>query len=298
MPSIDFSESTTEDVPRPKRNRWIAVILGLFCAGVGLLYCGRTALATLVAICSVLLGVFICWVFTAGPSWLLSLWMMFSITGLFVVANVIITWRVASKSTVDFVPHSISRFLFYILWQTTVIGSGYGVLWMFGDPQSFKMPSASMEDTLLIGDTFIAGMSAYDNASPKRGDIVVFVYPVDNVTKYVKRCVALPGDTVEVRDTTFYVNGLPQKRPATVKFIDGYGHQTKTSYLPTFLGQNQRDYFGPYVVPKDCYFMLGDNRDNSADSRIWGPVNKEHLLGKALRIVYSPHDERVGTYLY
>lgn len=145
--------------------------------------------------------------------------------------------------------------------------------------QAFKIPSESMEDTLLVGDFLFANKFVYGPKfplvgkrlpgvrDPKQGDIIIFKYPGDQKTDYIKRCVAVEGQTVELRGRTLHIDGVPLDE----------------DYAKYYHGSN----FGPYVVPKDHIFMMGDNRDNSADSRVWGPLHKDLILGKAMFIYFS-----------
>lgn len=164
------------------------------------------------------------------------------------------------------------------------------------------IPSSSMEDTLLIGDFITVNKFVYGArlpvvdwrlpavSEPEAGDVVVFIFPVDGVTRFVKRCVAVGGDTVEVIDKVLYVNGRETDFPETGKFIDTTltGSQRIQSRR---MGQNDsRDNFGPFVVPPDHYFMMGDNRDNSYDSRYWGPVPYDLIVGQAMIIHWSWDD--------
>ncbi|UCC45820.1 MAG: signal peptidase I [Candidatus Zixiibacteriota bacterium] len=165
--------------------------------------------------------------------------------------------------------------------------------------EAYKIPTASMEDTLLVGDFLLANKFIYGAElplvgwrlppirEPQKGDIVIFLFPGDGVTKYIKRCVGEPGDTIEVKDKVLYVNREPFVAPEFSKYIDTTddGHQV---ILPRRLGgQDSRDNFGPYVVPSNSYFMMGDNRDNSFDSRWWRAVPKELVLGEAMIIHWS-----------
>jgi signal peptidase I len=155
--------------------------------------------------------------------------------------------------------------------------------------QAYKIPSGSMEPTLLIGDhllvnrlSYVVKVPYFDNVlytlgKPKRGDVIVFRYPENIKVDYIKRVIATEGDTVEIKDKVIYING--------VKTTDSWGHYQNTPPLPRELAP--KDNFGPYTVPKDACFAMGDNRDNSADSRFWGPVRKEHLVGKALILYFS-----------
>jgi signal peptidase I len=145
--------------------------------------------------------------------------------------------------------------------------------------QAFKIPSESMEDTLLVGDFLFANKFVYGAKlplidarlpavrDPRPGDIIIFKYPGDHHTDYIKRCVAVEGQTVELRGRKLYVDGELQDE----------------EYAKYYHGSN----YGPFTVPKGYIFMMGDNRDNSADSRVWGPLDKNLILGKAMFIYFS-----------
>ncbi|MDF1544457.1 MAG: signal peptidase I [bacterium] len=163
--------------------------------------------------------------------------------------------------------------------------------------EAYKIPSQSMEDTLLVGDFLLANKFVYGArlpvvdwrlpgfGDPKAGDVVIFIFPRDGVTKYIKRCIGVPGDTVEVRDKQLFINSVPFENPEYSKYIDTVaGGDQRVHVRPP------RDNFGPFVVPPDSYFMMGDNRDNSYDSRFWGVVRKEYVLGEAMMIHWSWDD--------
>jgi signal peptidase I len=151
--------------------------------------------------------------------------------------------------------------------------------------QAFKIPSGSMEENLLVGDHILVNKFIYGPApsglerallplrSVRRGDVVVFRWPVDPTRDFIKRAVGLPGDVVRLVDKRLYVNG---------KRVDdeSYTLHDRSSSL-------SRDNFGPVRVPAGSYFCLGDNRDNSADSRFWGMVPANHLKGRALIVYWS-----------
>lgn len=162
--------------------------------------------------------------------------------------------------------------------------------------EAYKIPSESMEDTLLVGDFLLANKFVYGArlplvdwrlpaiSHPERGDVVIFLYPGDRVTKYIKRCVAVGGDTLEIKDKVVYINGEPTKLPKHGKFINPH-------IQPRYAGgKDSPDNFGPIIIPKDHYFMMGDNRDNSKDSRWFGAVPNELILGEALLIHWSWDD--------
>jgi len=162
--------------------------------------------------------------------------------------------------------------------------------------QAYRIPSSSMEDTLLKGDHILATKYNYgltipfttrkmwgEDKVPDRGDIVIFTFPVNHAMDFVKRVIGLPGDTVEVRDKKVYVNGEPYKIPYE-KYTD-----------PFILSQGQgkvRDNFGPAVVEAGHCFVMGDNRDQSYDSRFWGQVPIQNIKGKAFIIYFSWDSEK------
>ncbi len=174
--------------------------------------------------------------------------------------------------------------------------------------EAFKIPTGSMERTLLVGDFLLVNKAVYGAQvpftdihlpaldDPERGDVVVFSYPLDRSKNYVKRVVGVPGDTLAMRDGVLYVNGRRQ--------MEGYVQHVQPDgdyYDPQFEWQRQylapgidpseyrptRDDWGPIVVPERKYFVMGDNRDNSQDSRYWGFVARDLIKGRPLIIYYS-----------
>jgi len=161
--------------------------------------------------------------------------------------------------------------------------------------QAFKIPTGSMESNLLIGDHLLVNKFAYGLHSgsgflsrllpykdPKRGDVIVFKYPNSPEVAYVKRLMGMPGDKLEMIGRTVYINGKALGENYT-QYID-----PGSIY----------DHYGPFNVPQGHYFAMGDNRDNSQDSRFWGPVPRDYFLGKALVIYWSfetPRDEYLQT---
>lgn len=134
--------------------------------------------------------------------------------------------------------------------------------------QPFFIPSGSMEPTLTIGDRIIVNKIIYRFSEPKRGDIVVFKYPVNPKRDFIKRLIGLPGETVEIKNSNVYINGKIIKQP----------------WLPANLEYPD---FGPVKIPQGNYFMMGDNRNNSEDSRYWGNLPQKNIIGKAM-FIYWP----------
>jgi len=152
--------------------------------------------------------------------------------------------------------------------------------------EAFKIPSGSMIPTLLVGDHLLVSKFIYKFAEPEREDIIVFKYPDDPSRNFIKRIIAVGGDVIEVRDKAVYVNGAQQQE-------QGYDVQHVSQEVLS-AEYSPRDNFGPVTVPPNSYFMMGDNRDSSLDSRFWQNrfVNRRSIVGKALIIYWSwKHNE-------
>ena len=157
--------------------------------------------------------------------------------------------------------------------------------------QAYQIPSGSMEQTLLVGDYIYINKLLYGPEidlgplhhrfsgfrKPQRGDIIVFRYPVDLRKDFIKRCVAVEGQTVAIRNKVLYVDGVKQDESYVIHEDD--------RIIPR--EASVRDNFGPIVVPKGTIFMMGDNRDNSLDSRFWGPLPLDLVRGKAIFRYFS-----------
>jgi signal peptidase I len=166
--------------------------------------------------------------------------------------------------------------------------------------QAFKIPTGSMEENLLIGDhllvnKFIFGpaVSSLERAllplaTVKRDDVVVFKYPEEPDRDFIKRVIGLPGETVEVREKKVYINGKPLDEP----FVHFLQPSAAASELHEITSFDVRERYGPVTVPPNQYFVMGDNRDNSQDSRYWGFLPSEYIKGRALVIYWSYEAER------
>jgi signal peptidase I len=156
--------------------------------------------------------------------------------------------------------------------------------------QAFRIPSESMEDTLLVGDFLLVNKFIYGARiplteiqlppwrDPQPGDVLVFPYPRNPDQAFIKRCIAVEGQTVEIKDKVVYVDNEQVSDPSYAKFED-------QTIKPA--ARSSRDNWGPKVVPKGRIFVMGDNRDYSSDSRYWGFVDKEAVVGKAFIIYWS-----------
>jgi signal peptidase I len=181
--------------------------------------------------------------------------------------------------------------------------------------EAFRIPTGSMEDTLLVGDFLLVNKFVYGIRTPdwmgipftkigfglpskrlpgprhvKTGDIIVFKYPLDPSLNYIKRCIAGPGQTLEIKNREVYVDGIRFPDPPRSKF-------NSPSPLPPEIRERgifapsgarwNRDNYGPLTVPPGHYFVMGDNRDSSADSRYWGFLSEQDIVGQALVIYFS-----------
>jgi signal peptidase I len=155
--------------------------------------------------------------------------------------------------------------------------------------QAYKIPSGSMLETLQIGDHLLVNKFLYGIPVPftherilplrnvQQGDVIVFKYPEDETKDFIKRVVGVPGDTIEIVNKTVYVNGKPYHIPSE--------QHTDPLIYPADL--QPRDNLGRFTVPPDSYFVMGDNRDHSLDSRFWGFVRTAEIQGKAVVIYWS-----------
>ena len=155
--------------------------------------------------------------------------------------------------------------------------------------QAFKIPSGSMLPTLLIGDHLLVNKFIYGIrvplsgkilvpiVDPSKGDVVVFKFPKDKSIDYIKRVVGTPGDTIEIKKKKLFVNGIAVDDP--------HAHVSTPAVLEA--DASPRDNFGPILVPENRIFVMGDNRDNSYDSRFWGFVDQKDILGKAFILYWS-----------
>jgi len=188
-------------------------------------------------------------------------------------------------------------------WTVTI------VLLLFGTTtlvQAFVIPTGSMEDTLLIGDHLLVDKLAYSPPGPvtrhllpysdvKRGDIVVFRYPLDIRQTYVKRVIGLPGDRIRIENKQVFLNGRLLREPYKfhkTEYIDSYrdnfpGAPNTRLYEPAQDMLEKQVEGGALLVPPGRYFVMGDNRDSSSDSRYWGFVPRENIVGKPLIIYWS-----------
>lgn len=161
--------------------------------------------------------------------------------------------------------------------------------------QAFKIPTGSMENTLLVGDHLLVNKfmlgpssSALERAllperNPRRGDVIVFKYPEEPSRDFIKRVIGLPGETVEMRNKRIFINGRELNEPY-VHFLQPPTGPPELAETTSF---DVRENYGPVTVPANEYFVMGDNRDNSEDSRYWGFLPRDYIKGNAMMVYWS-----------
>lgn len=263
-----------------RRKVWVAVLLSLLLPGLGQMYNGQLRKGIAFYLWTSVAGIFL--FAAAGKSQSLVLLaavllVQFSIQ----LAAAIDAGITARRKGGDFRPARYNRPLVYLgtyLILGLLVGQASAYYIRENIIQAYKIPAASMEPSLLAGDHILVDKAATNFS---RGDIVVFELPEDshktNPRDFIKRIVGLPGDDIEIHDKRLYVNG----QPAAELYINHLDPQT----IPATVAP--RDFYGPVTVPEGMYFVLGDNRDRSYDSRFWGFVAEEKVHGGAVQVYWS-----------
>ena len=263
------------------RKPWLAALLNLLSLGLGFVYVGRArwALFTVVA-APALIGVF---------AWtrLMFVPLGFAVWGLAIVVlwlgSALIAWRTARRQGA--VPLArYQRWYVYVIYFVVVALAYEALLGSRGSIfgyETFRFPSASMLDTLRPGDHIVSDTWRFGRHDPVRGELVVYIAPQDRSLKFVKRVIGLPGETIQMRGGEVRVDGKVLSEP----------------YVNTAYNQGLNPPRNEYRVPAASYFVLGDNRDNSADSRQFGPVPRTDLYGSVEHIWYSRDLARIGLRL-
>ena len=282
------------------RNPWVAGVLTFLFPGLGHVYCGEWKKGIKVYL--------FYWLMVLGAIGLL-VWIPFSriniimfllipaTTYFYLIKDAIDTARQAQN---PFELRRFNRWYMYIL-IVLVVGSGQALVNDYFIKknvfQSFKIPINSMAPTLLIGDHVTTDKLIYRFKEPSRGDIVVFKYPEDETKNFLKRIIGMPGETIQIKNKTVYINGEPLDDQDYTQRIDP----------EIFDGSDTpRDNYGPAVIPAQSYFLVGDSRDQSLDSRFFGSIKREKITGQVKVIYFSMPDnwpsegirwERIGLLL-
>jgi len=263
--TLTGDESFGEPVARQRKDPWLAMFLSRLVPGLGHVYAGRWAMG---------LGLFLAFLVIAGLSPQIfsnPLDVLISTGAGLLAFRAVRPGFEESRPAFRMAAYAIIGFAVV----ATLIASIRG-----GLVQAFRNASASMQPTMVPGDLFFVDKAW--GQPIERGDIVAFDWPRDRRMQFVKRVVAVPGDTVEVRHKAVLIDGEPLAEPY-VRHVDPALHPA---------ADDPRDEFGPLVMSDGQYFLLGDNRDDSNDSRFWGPVSRRDIRGRVIKRYWPP--DRAG----
>jgi signal peptidase I len=275
------------EITSKKRNLFIAALLSLITPGLGQVYNGQ-----LLKGLAFYLGNLILTFLYRATGLAYQLFGLISIAAVALIYCIIIIgdagWT--AYRTKDFVLKPYNRgYLYFLIILLTLISTFAidGVLFREKGIKEYKMPSGSMEPTIEVGDRFVVALGYYPKNKMKRGDVIVFVSPKEARKIFVKRVAGLPGDVVEIRHKALFLNGDSCSEPYTIH-LDPY--ELPASEMP-------RDNFGPDTIPDNKVFVMGDNRDNSNDSRFFGNIDFQAVKGKALYLYWPLKQGRWGKIL-
>jgi signal peptidase I len=265
------------------RRPWIAALLTLLSTGLGHLYSGNPRRGLILfGIGQFLLLAFAVSVTVIVPNFIFMLFAV--VVGFaFTIICIFDAVSIAKRKKENYELATYNRwfaYVGYVLLLEFLVTMPVSAIIKANLIEAYKLPTASMEPTLLLGDHLLVNKHIYKTTGPKRGDIIVLRYPGNPEVAYIKRLIGEPGDKVEMITRTVYINDRPLEEHYTQYIDPGSIH----------------DHYGPYRVPPGQYFVMGDNRDNSQDSRYWGCVPRKNLLGKPL-IIYWSFETRRDEYL-
>jgi len=278
-----------------ERKPFIALLLSLLTPGLGQLYNGQFAKA-LIFFFAILFLLFPCAFFELRRSF--TGFLVFFPIGLIVFAvyivNIIDAFRRARKwPRINLKPYNKWFIYIGILIIFNFFISPPMLSAMRAGTKTYKMPSGSMKPTIKLGDHFIVDMMFYKKQKPGYGELIIFKYPKDRSKDFIKRVIAIEGDKIEINNDELYLND----KKLDLKFIDKHRYQEYLGGInyQILMEYNRNEIFGPVIVPNNSIFVLGDNRNNSMDSRHFGIVDINDVMGKVLYIYWAKDKSRIGT---
>ncbi len=276
------------------RRPWLAGLLTIFSLGLGHLYIGKAKKGIMLFLIGQILIVIGFFSFLYAP---IGQIIFLSSGLLFVIFCIFDAVKLSKKLKLSYALKRYNKWYVYLLYfvaASFVVQPIVQATSKRNIVQAYKIPSVSMKPTLQIGDHIISDKLIYTYSDPKRDDIVIFPYPEDPTKVYLKRVIAVGGETIESVNKQIFINGKILKEPFII--------HTDSYIFPK--GFQPRDNFGPLKVPADSLFVMGDNRDQSFDSRFWGFVKKSSVTGKAIKICWSWDEKnhsirwkRIGKYI-
>lgn len=299
---------------RYKRHPWVAIMLSLLMPGLGHVYCGRIVKGFVLYLLCVMPVVVVVWSLLSRAGGIAVIVIASYLVSLAIgLVAVIDSYYVARHTKSDYELKDYNRWYVYVLLVLISTGGGFGYTLNVRDNliQAFSIPNFSMYPTLVPGDRFLANKISYKIADPKRGDIIVFICPDNRRWNYVKRVIAVAGDTVEVRAGEVYVNGRKLERESMGKsvFYEGQEQVEGEVFLEKNSGAEYKIFlseadpededviteFPQTTISNNYCFVLGDCRSHSRDSRAFGPIPLTSLKGRADYLHFAGRDwSRIG----
>lgn len=296
-----------------RRRPLIAIVLSLIMPGLGHIYCGRIVRGIVLAFLSCMfIPLFFGVLSVSHSSVRISVVIISLLASLIVwLIAIIDSWNTARHTTGSYVLKDYNRWYVYVILILMATGSSIPIAFHVRARlmEAFRVPTAANYPTIVPGDRFLANKLAYQSRDPRRGDLVVFINPENRRINYIKRVVAIAGDTVEIKDNELYINDHKLHRrqlaDSTLDKIriairgkslkgDVYEETNGDAKYKIFLAQTpsqtaSRDFAQITVPPHHC-FVLGDNRGNSHDSRHFGPIPLATIIGRADYIYWPAKD--------
>ncbi len=271
-----------------RRNPWVAALLSVVLPGLGQVYNGRAKKGVLL-FCLFLVVVsgslVIMTEYPRAPLNIAIPLFTFIATFLYILVDAMIT---AKRFGSLYRPRAYNKWYVYLA-AIALMAWVLQPIVRDGAVQAFKISRGGMADTLVAGDHVLVDrftyglwiprsrMWVFESRLPERGDIIVFRDPADESRRFIKRVVGLPGDVVEIQSKQVYINGEPLEEP----------YALYTEPASSSASRAPQDSYGPATIPQDKLFVLGDNRDDSQDSRLWGFLDRQEIVGRARRIYWS-----------
>jgi signal peptidase I len=265
---------------KKKRNPFLAGIATFGAFGLGQLYNGKArkaVVAYLLWLATAAIGIVL--PLSASFNWLLIFFSLPLLLGLLLIIDAIRDARAVGQITL----HRYNRWYIYlgiILVQSLIVAPLQAKL-IKSSTAAYGIPTRSMEPTIKVGEKLIADGKLYKKMLPQRGDLLIFQYPKNESSPMIKRLIGLPGEKVEIKGRTVYINDQPLE--------ENYKQHIDPASI--------NEHYGPYLIPQGKYFVMGDNRDNSMDSRFWGYIRRDQLLGQARYLYWSKDLSRIGESL-
>ena len=265
------------------RKTWIAILFTFFTIGLGHIYCGKLSRGIYFFILGQIVVVLAFFLLIFSPPYgvLLAIFLAVFIF-LFFLADV---YKISKELPATYELKQYNKWYVYLI----LVAIASFLIQPLNESlvkkyisQAFNIPSGAMLNTLQIGDHIICNKLIYKITTPKRGDVVIFPYPKDPSVSYVKRIVGVGGETVEIRNKKVLIDGR--------EVNEKYAIHKSDRVFPA--GSNPRDNFGPVNIPLGSVFLMGDNRDNSHDSRFWGFVKTSEIEGKVHYVYWSWDPEK------